>query len=158
MPKQNQNPLSNNDLRRVGVLVIFSFLQCAWAAAPDPQATDKRLCIEEWSKRKVEIDSLLKRKLNMNANRIVEQCSSFWTTPEQKLVVERMQLINQPRDAQDKQRSSSSVPAPGKPTIGYKPKEIMTCEQYSLIVESRGGSHVEQVMAIAYASENGICK
>jgi hypothetical protein len=80
-------------------LLILSLLAgSVLAEAPDPQANDKRVCLQEWKKTKANLDSLLKRKLAMNANRIAEQCAPFWTTPDQKAMAERIKLAMEGRE------------------------------------------------------------
>jgi len=78
------------------VLVIVQTM--AAHAAPDPQEADKRICIQEWDKTKATVESLLQRKLNMNANRIADQCADFWTTPEQKGLLAKIRGKNVGRD------------------------------------------------------------
>lgn len=88
--------------------ILFFGLTCH-AALPDPQATDKRICVSEWSKTKADIDALLKRGLNMNANRIVEQCREFWTTSEQNSVAERVRLANQKGEAKARKQKGVQI-------------------------------------------------
>lgn len=54
--------------------------------------------------------------------------------------------------------SSNSVDRSQDSNVGLRAGGVMSCEQYSRVVESMGGSHLEQVAAIAHAHDSGSCK
>jgi hypothetical protein len=104
-------------MRLLFVPVIFSIAIISFAQAPDPQAADKRFCLGEWDKTKADVESLLKRKLAMNANQIAERCAPFWASADQKALAERVRAANAGRDIQAKKREGVR--------LGMTPEEVL---------------------------------